>query len=257
MNGARAESLVVGSHSIPTRHELPARHEARGTRHHRKQIARSDGVVLVATLLVLLLMSAVGAALVLVSSSETLIAANFRNSHEALYAAEAAAERAIADFAAVPDVDLVLSGAGQSTFVDGPPGGLREWQGVRVDLTEVVNLSRCRKKAPCTDAEMDSVTIERPWGPNNPRWQPYAYGWLKDAWPSIVSPFYVVVLIGDDPSENDNDPLRDGAAANVGAGVVALRAEAFGPRSVHKAVDLTIGRAGEGKVRVVSWHQSR
>jgi hypothetical protein len=65
------------------------------------------------------------------------------------------------------------------------------------------------------------------------------------------------VLIGDDPSENDNDPLRDGAPASFGAGIVALRAEAFGPRTVHKAIDLTVGRAGEDKARVVSWREIR
>jgi hypothetical protein len=60
---------------------------------------------------------------------------------------------------------------------------------------------------------------------------------------SIKSPFYVVVMAGDDPSENDGDPLKDGSVAtNPGSGVMTLRAEAFGPRGVRKAVELTIAR---------------
>ena len=60
---------------------------------------------------------------------------------------------------------------------------------------------------------------------------------------SINSPFYVVVMVADDPSENDGDPLKDGTAAdNLGKGVIALRAEAFGPFGAHKVIELTVAR---------------
>jgi hypothetical protein len=64
---------------------------------------------------------------------------------------------------------------------------------------------------------------------------------------TINSLFYTVVLVADDWSENDNDPSRDGGApaagsSNPGAGVLALRAQAFGPRGAHKTIDLTIAR---------------
>jgi len=58
-------------------------------------------------------------------------------------------------------------------------------------------------------------------------------------------------MIADDPSECDDNPLVDGGAvvscppgvkANPGAGVLAVRAEAFGPFGAHRAVELTISR---------------
>jgi hypothetical protein len=223
---------------------------------------RMDGTVLVVTLLVMLLMSAIGAALVLATSSESLIAANFRLSREAIYAADAAAERAAADFSAEVDVDAVLDGRVRSTFADGPPSGVRAGQGVTLDLTETVYLARCHKKMPCTDAEMDAVTTARPWGPNNPRWQLYTYGWLKDIAPTIVSPYYVVVMVGDDSAENDNDPLRDATVeadesiqGRSGIGAVTMRAEAFGPRHTHKVIELTVRQTVNHKVRTISWRE--
>ncbi len=60
------------------------------------------------------------------------------------------------------------------------------------------------------DAQMDAVTADRPWGMNNPRWQTFGSGWLRDIAPLADAPHvYVVVWIGDDPLETDGDPLRD------------------------------------------------
>src|SRR5262245_44272517 len=61
-------------------------------------------IVLVATILLLTL----GGALVLVASSEEAIASNYRIATEGLYAADAALQSAIADFAGEPNWDAVL-----------------------------------------------------------------------------------------------------------------------------------------------------
>jgi hypothetical protein len=216
-------------------------------------------MVIVIALLVMVLLSVVGAALIVVSSSETAVAANFRNAHEALYAADAAAERAIGDLAATADWTQVLSGTVRSSFADGLPSGTRTRQGVEVDLDEAVNLANCGKATSCTDAEMDAVTSERRWGPNNPRWRLFAFGPLNGLLPAgrIDSPFYGIVLVGDDPSETDNDPQQDGSAGRPGSGVVLLRAQAAGPASAYSAVQLTIGRTVRGNVRVISWQPLR
>jgi hypothetical protein len=219
------------------------------------RIARPDGAILVAALLILLLLSALGAAVTLITSSEPLVASSFQIHHQARYAAEAAAERAMSDLAAVTDWNLVLNGALQSTFMDGSSGP-RTWPGgAMIDLKQIVNQANCGKRVPCSSAEMDAATAERPWGPNNPRWQVYAAGLLADLLPnaSIDPTYYVVALVGDDASEIDGDPSRDGAPGDPGAGVIALRGEAFGPRRAHKVVELTIGRAGRGGIRVISW----
>ncbi len=216
-------------------------------------------MALVIALLALVLMTALGAALVLTTSSETIIAANFRTAIEAFYAADAAAERAIGELNGIADWNAALAGSLRSTFVDGPPSGSRTMaDGSTIDLVEVVNLANCGKVWLCSGAEMDAVTAERPWGANNPRWQLYAYGRLRDTEPAgtIDSPYYVLVLIGDDPAETDGNPLQDGAGlSNPGAGVIAVRAEAFGPRGARKVIELTIAR--QAGPRLLSWREKR
>ncbi|MBI3490546.1 MAG: hypothetical protein HY047_01920 [Acidobacteria bacterium] len=127
-----------------------------------------------------------------------------------------------------------------------------------LDLAQTVNMANCHKVTPCSEAEMNAATDARPWGANNPRWTLFAYGRLRDLLPAgaIDSPFYVIVLVGDDPAENDSDPTKDGVAGNPGAGVLALRAEAFGPGGTHKVVELTVARA-DGAIRALSWREIR
>jgi len=218
-----------------------------------------------------LLMMALGTALILMTTIEATIARNYGNSSELLYAADAAAERAADDLASIPDWNSVLAGTSASAFVDGPPSGTRTLaDGSMLDLGEMLNMANCARATACSAADMDAVTTERPWGPNNPRWQLFAYAKLNDMTPTgtINSPFYVTVMVGDDPSENDNDPLHDGTPANPGAGVLALRAEAWGPRGSRKAIELTVARAGASLgggsppvpgqgLRVLSWREIR
>lgn len=214
------------------------------------------GFVLVVTLLIILMMSALGAAFVLVTSSESMIAANFRVHQESQYAAHAIAERALADLSVGVDWNAVLAGGIQSSFVDGLPSGTRTLaDGSIVNLTQLVSLASCGKTTTCSAREMDGVTADRPHGTNNPRWRPFAYGRIANlAGPSSVdSLFYGVVLVGDDPSESDGDPLRDGTGGSPGAGVLLLRAQSFGPRGARKQIDLTVARAMPQGVRVLSW----
>lgn len=217
---------------------------------------RTDGFVLILALLLMLMMSALGAAFSLITSSETMVATNFRNSQEALYAADAAAERAIGEVAAAGDWSQLLNGSVRSTFVDGPPSGTRTLpSGVPLDLAQVVSQASCHKTTTCSSAEMDAVTADRPRGVNNPRWQLFSSGRLRDVLPvgSIDSAYYVVVLIGDDASETDGDPLRDATSPAPGAGIVTLRAQAFGPRNARRTVEVTIARTATGHVRLLSW----
>ena len=223
-------------------------------------IRRDDGVAMMMAMAAALLTSALGVALVLATSSEAVIASNFRDQAEGAYAAEAAMERALDDLAAVDNWNAVLNGTVRSTFVDGAPDGTRILgDGSTIDLGQVVNMADCGRIQPCSDADMDAVTAQRPWGPNNPRWQLYAYGRLKGLLPNeaIDSPYYVSVLVGDDPSETDARPLEDGHAA--GAGILVLRAESFGPRGVHMSVEMTVARpaTGQSGLRVLSWREVR
>jgi hypothetical protein len=210
-------------------------------------IRSEKGIAMLVAMMAMLLMTALGVALVLTTSSETIIAGNFRNGQEALYAADAAVERAMEDILTVPDWNRLLDGSTQSAFVDGSPSGLRNLRdGSTIDLGQAVNMANCQKTTDCTVDEMNALTAERPWKTNNPRWKLYAYSNLRDMLPAsdtINSDFYVVVMVADDPSDNDGDPTKDSqVAGNPGMGVIALRAEAFGPRGAHKVIELTLGR---------------
>jgi hypothetical protein len=216
-------------------------------------IRREDGVALIVALMATMLMTALGVALILTTSTETMITANYRNGQEALYAADAALERAMDDILTVPDWNNLLNGSTQSAFIDGGPSGTRSLpDGTQIDLTQLLNLANCGHVTSCSSSELTAnLTGNRPWGTNNPVWQLYAYNRLDAMVPSgtINSQYYVVVLVGDDPSDDDNDPLHDGGACdptlqcpNPGTGVLSLRAEAFGPRGAHKVIEMTVAR---------------
>ena len=93
-----------------------------------------------------------------------------------------------------------------------------------------------------------------------PRWKLFAYGPLSSLLGSaaVDSAYYGVVMVGDDPAEDDNDPTLDGGGANPGAGVVSVRGEAYGPSGAHKTVELTVTRAQpEIAIKVLSWREVR
>src|SRR5262249_36902952 len=107
------------------------------------------------------------------------------------------------------------------------------------------------KRGACTDAELDAVTSDRPWGMNNPRWRLYAYGRLRDLLPGadLSVPWYVALMVADHP---------------LASGAIAVRAEAFGPRNAHDVVELTAARGGGDTdykggttVRTHSWREVR
>ena len=211
---------------------------------------------MIVALMAMMLMTALGLSRVLTTSSETMISGNFRSGGEALYAADAILERSMDDLLTIPDWNKLLDGSLQSGFIDGPPSGQRTLpDGTTLDLGQVLSFANCNLPTTCSGPDMDAYTEERPWFVNNPRWQLFAYGSVGDLLPTgtINSPFYVVVLIGDDPSESDGNPLLDGgppiqlANGNVpnkndGVGVIALRAEAFGPRGAHKVIEMTVAK---------------
>ena len=224
------------------------------------------GVALVVALMAMALMAALGAAIIMTTTSETMIAGNFARSEEGLYAADAAIERALDDLLTVPDWNRLLNGSTQSAFVDGPPSGTRTLpDGSTIDIGQALNMANCGKTSSCSASDLTAVVNGRVWGANNPVWQAYAYGPLSSVLPTgtINSPYYVMVMVADDPSEVDGSPLADGvvvctggedwtnynpnavpnnAPCNPGSGVISLRAEAFGPRGAHKIVELTVAR---------------
>ncbi len=172
------------------------------------------------------ILMALGAALVVITSTETIIAGNFRNSRQAFYAAEAAAELAIAELRTRTNWIGVVEGTERSQFIDGAPGGVRALPtDAPVDLTAIVNIANCNAAAPCGGV---------------PRWQLFAYGPLRDLAPpgASDSPFYIVAFVSGGQTES-------------GAPLVTIRAEAFGPRGAYQALEVTLSRTDAGEAVVV------
>lgn len=210
------------------------------------------GIVIV--LLVTVLMSAIGAALALATAADMVIAGHFQRAQEARHAAAGALEVAVGEFRGLPDWNGVLDGSVRSAHAEGPPSGVRTVAGQPIDLGQLRSLLECQQLASCTDAAVAAVTADRPWGADNPRWRLFRYG----TWRAVAqapSAFYVVVLVADDPSEQDGDPGRDGPAGTPGAGRVRARAEAFGPGGAHAAVGALLERnsLNPAEVRVLAW----
>jgi hypothetical protein len=223
------------------------------------------GVALVAALIVLLVLSAMGLGLVLTTSLEPAAAANYECALRARYGAEAGAAVAVHDLAAAQDWTAALAGGWQPAHLQAPPAELPAPDGTRLRVAALTNVANCGHEAACGDAEMDAFTPDRPWGPNNPRWHPVGVLKLEtlEEGPPGLPGVVVVVWVGDDPADLDGDPLRDspvGADGTraPGACVVAVRAEAFSARAAHRMVTATVSRVspacGAGG-RVVAWRE--
>jgi hypothetical protein len=228
------------------------------------------GVALVIAMSALLLMSAATAGLVLLASLESAIAASYRNAVEALYAADAIAERVIAELATISEWDTLRTGPVRSSFIDGSPTGMRRLpDGGTIDLTQAVMFANCGKPVTCSAADLaGNATGDRPWGSDNPVWNLFAYGPLDAVLPTIDSSFYVLVMVAGDPAGRDGDPARNSPAEGGSViEIISLRAEAFGFRDAHKVIELTVGRVRRqggpdgqesvGPVRVLSWREIR
>src|SRR5688572_22944355 len=135
-------------------------------------IRNERGISLIVALMSMMLLTALGLGLVMTTMSETMIAGNYRDSAEALYAADAGVERVMQDLLTVADWNRILSGNLQSSFTDGgPPTGSRALpDGSTIDLGVATNMLNCGKSSTCTDAEMDAWSLDRPYSDNNPRW---------------------------------------------------------------------------------------
>jgi len=207
-------------------------------------LANERGISLIIALMSTLLLTALGLGLVMITMTETMISANFRDGGEAVYAADAGVERVMQDLLTVPDWNKILSGVLQSSFVDGAPSGTRTLpDGSTLDLSGATNMMNCAKTATCTEAEMDAWSTERPHSENNPRWKLYAYSPLADIIDTgtVISPMYVAVWIADDNAETDGDPETDATSGN-GAGIIMMRARAYGPNGSEATIEVTLSK---------------
>ena len=237
------------------------------------RIGTENGVALTMAVMACMLLSAMAAALILLSSAETIIAGHFRNSIEARFAAEAMMARGIDLASRSDDWAGSIAGSTPPAWTDGAlaaPRSAGGWIDARPgpggesgQLPENDPLRRARSAA---------VSVDRPWGANNPSWRPYAYGPLSEmlADVTIDSSYYVLLLVADDPTGSHRAVAAD-APARPREGI-ALRAEAFGPHGAHAVIEVAadrvlIGAADEEKdyntgsgplpMKILSWREVR
>jgi hypothetical protein len=203
------------------------------------RLANEQGTALIIALMAMMLLTALGAAVVMVGNTETRIAMNYRNSTEALYAADAAVERVVEDLLLIPRWNDILADTAKSGFVDGTTNSPKTLPG-----GGHVNLETATA---ALQAETDAQNL---WGPNNPKWRLFAWGPLTDILPNSVidSPMYMAVWVADDPADGPGDGTQDGNPLVDVNGTLTLHAEAIGPSGTRKVVEVTVARTSSTEI---------
>jgi hypothetical protein len=198
----------------------------------RRLRSSESGVALVLALMALMVVSAVGAAVVLLAVVETRLMASEHVRLMGRGLAEVQLERALQDLAREPDWDAVLSGAASSSFFGSTETPEVAGWGV-LDL---------RGQTMALQAEVGSE-----WGLDAPRWRLYAHGVASDlvgaaagGGPPAYAGFYTAVWVADDEGDGDGRAMVDRN------GVIAVRAEAFGPSAARQVWLATVRRSGSG-----------
>jgi Tfp pilus assembly protein PilX len=205
----------------------------------RTRLADQHGAALIIALMSMMLLTALAAAVVMVTNTETMISANHRNSQEALYAADAAVERIVQDLLMTPRWNDVLAGSVQSSFIDGPMGSPKT-----LPTGGIMNLNSATDQL---QSETDGLNL---WGANNPRWRAFAWGPLADILSNsqIDSNIYVVVWVADDPADSVDGATPDGNPTNDSNGVLTLHAEALGAGGTRKVIEVTVARTSSTEI---------
>jgi type IV pilus assembly PilX-like protein len=189
-----------------------------------------NGIALICALMITALLGTLGAALVVLVATETLISGHHRDALEALYAADAGIERAVGDLrtlSAWQSVPGAAAGTATPDFRDGASAPALP-DGTILDLARLT-----------LERQADSNAVY-PAGADRPIWRLFAHAPISRLLLAgvIRSPTYVVLWIADDVDDGDGDPLRDSNS------VMVLRAEAFGPRGLRRRIEATVAREG-------------
>ena len=203
------------------------------------------GVALLMALVTAALVTAIATAMVMSSSTDLVITGNTRASTEAMYAAEAAGQRAIGELATIADWSTVLAappGNVTATFDDGETM-VRAPDGRSLSVPV---LTAARQTA-------SAVTYGPGFGADSPVWRLFGHADIRALLPPGVTspPAYVLIHVADDGGDGDGDPESD---AN---GQLIVYAEAYGVSGAHRAVELAVSRVTPGTIRVLSWKDPR
>ncbi|MFN8059713.1 MAG: hypothetical protein U0Q12_11190 [Vicinamibacterales bacterium] len=188
-----------------------------------RHFTRERGLALVVALVAVLLVSALGSALVSMTTTELRIAGSGYDAEATRTAAHAAIDVGAWAVGRATSLTALLDGSERSTLLGPAVAILPGDAGRRVDVA--VETARLQAE----------TTAGRSWGVETPRWRPIVSGPLTTllGLSPHASVQYVVVWLADD-LEGDGNPLVDGNR------IVWLHAEAFGATRGHHAVEAAL-----------------
>jgi hypothetical protein len=200
---------------------------------------------LLVALLFAALLAAIASSLIVVSTTETVIAGGYRTAQELLYAAEAALERAFCELSLIPDWRFLLAPPPANvvaSFSD-TQAAPRAPDGRVLDLARLTLVRQTQSDAAYGPA----------FGADTPQWRLFAHARLQDLVGSDLStpPAYTLIWVSDDGADGDGDPGRDSNER------VWVRGEAYGAAGSRRSIEATVGRADNGAVRLLTWKEAR
>lgn len=196
------------------------------------------GAALLITLVLALLLAAMGGSLLMLSDSETSAASNFQAGTQVLYAAEAMLAHVVAELSAISDWSALPGGALRSAIDEGLPRPVTAWHQT-LDLAAAT-------------AALQSDSDDGEPGPTRPRWRIFgssSFSALTGV-PLGASPeIHLVSWLADDESDGDGDPGMDANA------VVQVRTWAIDARGLQRSVQAVIRREEAAGVVILSWRE--
>jgi hypothetical protein len=199
-------------------------------------------MAILTALMATLLLTALGVAIAMLGSEESMLSLHERSARALRQAASAGAQLAVADLRLAPSWDPLLAlaatpplSAVPGRFLDSTLTPPSPWSGVPIDLaaaTAALQAATMTSRGPADAAQA---------------WRLYLSGPLARAAPSGgAGPWYVAVWIADDKADTDGDPTVDSN------GLLSVHAVAYGPADAAVALDLTIRRLPSGGVGVAT-----
>ena len=199
----------------------------------RTRLAAEEGTALVIALMAVLLLTALGATVVMVTNTETKISANHRNSVEALYAADAAVERVVEELLMVPRWNDILTGTAQSAFSDGARQTPRR-------CPAAARSSSTRPRRSCRPTRM-------PWRSGAPTIR--SGGCLRGGRSPTSRPAWKSTARCTRPCGSPTTRPRPTAIPTADTnGTLTVHAEALGPFGTRKVIEVTVARTSSTEI---------
>ena len=204
-------------------------------------VGRDDGAAVIIALLTTMLLAGVGAMLITIATTETLISGALRHSEEAAYAAESAFDRALHDLDAIPDWSAVLLP---------PPANLKSslsdgQETARAPDGRTLNLQQLTTSRQASSLQSSGPAV---FGPDATVWRLFAHAQFSTILPpgTVAPTAYLAVWLGDDGWDGDGEVSADSNSR------LLVHAEAFGAHGSHRIVSGVIERDADGVLQVLT-----